>query len=161
MDTFCEQLVAKKKTTATKVFVVVLFLSSIIVALFLFVFSSLLGHFSMFGYLAAFGVIFGAYQLTLRQNIEYEYIITNGELDVDKIIARRKRKRILTTKINSWEKFDKFESMDFKGNTVVDASTEMSSDRNYYAIFDNKELGKTLLVFCPNEKVLANINKYK
>lgn len=37
---------------------------------------------------------YGAYLLMSMQNIEYEYILTNSEIDIDKIMSKKARKRI-------------------------------------------------------------------
>ena len=41
-------------------------------------------------------IIYGAYFLITGTSVEYEYAVTNGEMDVDKIIARRKRVHLIT-----------------------------------------------------------------
>lgn len=51
------------------------------------------------------GAIYGAYWLISGMSIEYEYILTNGEIDVDKIIAQRKRKRLVTVSAKTFEAF--------------------------------------------------------
>ena len=43
------------------------------------------------------------YRAYLMFNVEYEYIVTNGELDIDRIIARRGRKRMINIKTNAYE----------------------------------------------------------
>lgn len=39
---------------------------------------------------------YGAYLLIGMQNIEYEYLLTNSEIDIDKIMSKRGRKRIVS-----------------------------------------------------------------
>ena len=44
---------------------------------------------------------YGAYLLMSMQNIEYEYILTNSEIDIDKIMSKKSKKkelRVLTLK---------------------------------------------------------------
>ena len=45
----------------------------------------------------------GYYFLNKQFEIEYEYILTNDELDVDKIIARERRKHLLSVDIRTFE----------------------------------------------------------
>ena len=47
----------------------------------------MMGQLITIGMLLAGLSLFGGYQLTTRMDVEYEYIFTNGEVDVDKIIA--------------------------------------------------------------------------
>lgn len=42
------------------------------------------------------GIIFLAYWLISKMNVEFEYIITNNELDIDKITSKKTRKRLIT-----------------------------------------------------------------
>lgn len=44
------------------------------------------------------GSLYGGYILITNMSVEYEYIVTNGEMDIDKIIAKRRRKRLITVK---------------------------------------------------------------
>ncbi|UKI37385.1 MAG: DUF6106 family protein [Clostridiales bacterium] len=62
-------------------------------------YSFCLHRFSSFVLLIDAGVVYGAYILITHFNVEYEYILTNGDIDIDKIIAKKKEKK-------SFELFD-------------------------------------------------------
>ncbi|MCL2013946.1 MAG: DUF6106 family protein [Oscillospiraceae bacterium] len=163
MDVILEQLVARKKTPVDMIKIMATFLASVVAASALvFIVAPYLGTFATFVALSSVGVLYGGYQLAISYNIEYEYIIINNEIDVDKIIARRRRKRILTTKITNWEKFGIYEKAkcDFPTDTIVDACADSRAANNYCALFNHNKLGKTLLIFSPNEKMLENVQKY-
>ena len=51
----------------------------------------------------AFAAIFGAYFLISRLNIEYEYIFTNGDLDIDVIYNKNSRKRLFSSSVKQFE----------------------------------------------------------
>ena len=53
----------------------------------------LFGAFSGLFLLGAFGIAIAAYFYLLSLKIEYEYSLTNGFLDIDKISGKRKRRR--------------------------------------------------------------------
>ena len=96
MDVFVEQIVKKRNTTKDIAVIVGIILAALILC---FVFAiilpalvPILGTLSLF--LVA-GTIFGAYWLISSMNLEFEYAATNGDLTVDKIIHRRKRKRVI------------------------------------------------------------------
>ena len=82
MDVFFEQIIPIKKTGKTIVlFLGIWVLAALISALvFLFLVS--------FSPIFIFGIGYGAYYLSSKLNVEYEYIITNGILDIDKIINK-------------------------------------------------------------------------
>ncbi len=53
-------------------------------------------------------IFWGAIKLAARLNIEYEAIIVNNEMDIDKIIAKSSRKRMVTIKLNAVEEYGAF-----------------------------------------------------
>lgn len=106
------------------------------------------------------GGCYGAWQLFIRQNVEYEYIVTNGEVDVDKISARRSRKRLLTVDCRNFEilapAVAKFEREMNSQSIVrrVDASSSVQSENRWFAIFNDKEGKRTILFFDPDRRML-------
>ena len=93
MDTFFEQIIAIKKTGKAIAAIAGIWLLAFILCFLLFMFISYL---AVFAFLLIAGVLFGAYKLSTRFNIEYEYIVTNGTMDIDKIISKSSRKRVLS-----------------------------------------------------------------
>lgn len=57
--------------------------------------------------LIGFG-IYGAIQLTKMLDGEYEYILTNGEIDIDIITAKSNRKRIITFNCSDIERIERY-----------------------------------------------------
>lgn len=110
------------------------------------------------------GIGYGAYRIITSRNIEFEYIVTNGELDVDKIINKKRRKRILTVDTKSFETFEPVnESIlsrikTINPITVIHAEGDISSPDTYVAIF-NKNGVKNCLFIQPNERVLEAISR--
>ena len=90
MDTFFEQIVTIRKTAKTWLALFGITLAALILACLAFLF---LGS---FGLLIVAAIFYGAYRLYMFFFIEYEYIITNGSMDIDKIIAKNSRKRLLS-----------------------------------------------------------------
>lgn len=96
-------------------------------------------------------------------SIEHEYIVTNGELDVDIIYGKKKRKRLATINNKNLEimaplSSDKSLNGDFKKR--IDASSGIKENKKYYAVFNHKEFGRTLLIFEPSDEMLENIKYY-
>ena len=66
----------------------------------------------MIAFLLLAGMGYGLWWLLTSLNIEYEYSVTNGDIDIDQITAKRKRKRIVSVsgaKIESLEPFNQQE----------------------------------------------------
>lgn len=154
-DVYIEYMVKKKndlKTTLTKV--AILF-SSLLVCFFalLLIRSMFIGQIAL---LAAVGSIVLAWYLITGLNLEFEYIYTNGEMDIDKVSAKRKRKRMLTVQISSFEQFDVYDKEKVRTSDyemVFVACTHQSDEGVYYASFRGKKGQKCLLLFNPNDGI--------
>ena len=86
MDTFAEQLVTKTQNSSDSIKkIIVLAGGGVIVALLLY-----LTFIFPLTFILAAGAAYAIYLLFTGLNIEYEYTVTNGILDIDKIIAKRK-----------------------------------------------------------------------
>lgn len=105
----------------------------------------------------------GVYYLITSRNLEFEYSITNGDITVDKIINRRKRKRVINTDaqyIDDIGKYDPNRLSNKQGYTKIFAS-EYDDGRNswYFCAHDPKK-GNILVVFDPEERVLKAIKPF-
>ena len=49
------------------------------------------------------GSIYGIYWIASSRDLEFEYSVTNGDLTVDKIIHKRKRKRVVSFDVRNAE----------------------------------------------------------
>ena len=70
MDTFFEQIIAVKKNGKALAAIIGIWLAAFLVCFVLIMFMGVLGTFSL---LLAAGALFGAYKLSVRFNVEYEY----------------------------------------------------------------------------------------
>ena len=106
-------------------------------------------------------VVYGGYYLFTGTSTEYEYIITTGSLDIDKISGRRSRKRLLSTEISSFTAFGKLSEAPAAPNGVT---TVMASDNtggeDYYADLKHKTAGAVRLIFSPNEKIIEGVEMF-
>lgn len=164
MDIFVEQIV--KKPATGKVWTVRVLiglgmgaLAAVSVFIFFFVFPIL-------GAALLFGVVWGGFRLITNSDCEYEYIVTNGEIDVDKIIAQRKRVRLITAKASTFEAFGEYTDSTPDADsdvTVVNAVgvNEASAEtKNYYADFKHASAGNVRLIFSPEERVVEAISPF-
>lgn len=166
MDIFVEQIVRKPSSgrdKALKVLIVagVLILAALCVFVFLFIFPAL-----GLGLLILAGIFYGGYYLLTNFDCEYEYIVTNGEIDIDKIIAKRKRIRLITAKASAFEAFGEYGEgapAAAEGVTTVNAAGESEygdSAGLYYADFKHASAGDVRLIFSPEEKVIEAITPF-
>ena len=155
-DFYSEQLVAKKSggsETAKKILIGVL---TALVAAFLF----LIIIFPLSLLLVGL-VFYGGYYLMTGIDTEYEYILTNGDLDIDKITGKRKRKRLLSTKIGDFTAFGKLEEAHEAADKVTTVLvTDGTNEGAYYADFRHQSAGNVRLIFTPNEKTMEGVKMF-
>lgn len=94
------------------------------------------------------------------QKVEYEYSVSGNELEVSKIIALRKRKKMCVVRIGEIEELtrdeSKIENMRFVKTYIAPRDVD-AKEENYYAVFNSEAYGRCLLVFSPNEEILAGM----
>lgn len=163
MDVFCEYIVARKKGVKEALLIV-----GIAIATALLVSVCGLFFFTPYGniaFLLTMGLILGSYYLIKQFNVEYEYMLTNGEIDVDCIRNRSKRTRLITVKVKDFQilaptgraEFSVEENGGF--TRVIDASSASDSDKAYFAVFSKD--GQTIkLIFEPSDRMLESIRAY-
>lgn len=113
---------------------------------------------SPFVILVGAGAVYIAYILFCNTYVEYEYIVTNNDLDIDKISGKRKRKRLVTVKLNTvkqWGEYTGNEGRD-AGTTVL--ASDATGDDEWYIIADHAKLGLIKIIFTPTQKTITNIN---
>ena len=155
-DVFIEHLVKKRSTVGEWLLRILLLVGAALLSIILFLFSGYLGVFQTFAFLLIAGVIYGAWYLFTGFNVEFEYSITNGEMDVDKIIAQRKRKRLISVKCKDFETFGRYKPEEHVNRSYQTRilSYDSASDDAWYCTFHTSSGGNTLLVFNATEKML-------
>ena len=158
MDTFLEQIVPiKLKGKKISLLVLIWILAVAFAAAFAFlstIFTSLL----MIIIIIIFGIFYAAFKLSQRLFVEYEYIITNDELDVDKITAKASRTRLITVDLKEVLDFGEYnkaftETFDKTYNCGVEDC------QRFYIKYKHKTQGKVLIILTPNEQMLDALNK--
>ena len=84
-------------------------------------------------------------------------------MDIDKIIAKRSRKRLLTVNARTFERFGPFKEADHASENYANRVYACSTPNDpgcYYAVLNHQTMGHILLVFTPNDNVLNNLKTY-
>lgn len=163
MDNFAEQLVRKQPNSSDKFKRAAALVGGtlITVLLVLLAFINIGSIFSLLGFVLTAGSGFGTYFFVQEMYVEYEYTFTNGELDIDKIVARKKRIELVASDVKRFTAFGKYdENIPESDDMTVVISSDNIASHEYYADFEHEEYGKTRLIFSPNEKMLENIKKF-
>ena len=160
MDTFVEQIVLKKKDAKQiTVMVCAAILAAALMGVVIF-FAPLL---YIFVPILLFGIGYGLWWVLTSQNVEYEYCITNGDVDIDQIVARSRRKRIVSVngkKIESAGKYDPAAWQNRQIDRFVMAAPSEQADGLRYFTYRSKKRGFTLVVFQPDERVAEAFYKF-
>ncbi len=158
MDFFTEHIIKQKKSNLKLLAAIGMIVVTLAVWILTLPFTTIPVA-SSFVMLVDAAVAYCAYLVITSFNIEYEYCITNSEMDVDKIINRKKRKRIASLKFTNIEimapvgdiRFENEENGEFA--SVIMAAIAPRHPDAYYIIFDNN--GKrTKLIFNPSKKMI-------
>lgn len=167
MDNYSEQIVKKKIQPRKLMFIGFYFVFALVfIALTLYL-SSYFGWLIPIALLVfGFGIYFAVY-IVNRQKVEYEYICCGGEMTVDKIISKQKRKKMMKFDIKSIEELGKWSERpsDFNKKTydpnIFHASINEKRDDTYYCVTHDMISKKhCLLYFTPDEKTLETMKPY-
>lgn len=175
-DSFMEYLIKKKKSKKDYIIIALVIFAAVL-------FSILMLGISVWGAIASktygtgmsVGLViialgwYGAYLLiTMHTGVEYEYILTNSEMDIDKIMSKRGRKHLV-----SWD-FKNIDicacvndvnySNEYKSSVSIektyDLTGESTTGRNYFVDYTDENGVKTRVLFTPTSKIIEKAKKY-
>ena len=150
-DFYAEYLVSKASTGMDTVKKILIGLGTALVAGFF------LAAVPMMGILMAGLVFYGGYYLLTGVDVEYEYIITNGDLDIDKVIGKRKRKRLITAPIGTFTAFGKLSEAGEEPDNTTTVLASGGNGEEFYCDFVHKSVGNVRIIFTPSEKIIEGI----
>lgn len=156
MDHYNEQLVTKK-TETKDIILRVLIIAATVVIIGITVFGAFLFRFLPLIVISA-GACYLAYLLLMGTFVEYEYIVTNNDLDIDKISGRRKRKRLVTVKLGSVSEWGEYQGTEGNGVSATVMASDATGYGAWYLIAEHSKLGKIMVIFTPSEETVTNIN---
>ena len=167
MDVFNEQLVKIKNGAGVLMIKIAIILSALAVTVLVpLFFMDQMYVMGFYGYvvLTIWVCIFVFWK---RFHREYEYIFTNGVLDIDKVYAKRARKRIVTVELENVEVIAPVnvscfvEDMKRLGNAEqYDCTSNDKAAFSCYLIAMTKQ-GKVCIMFDPNKKMLKAMRQIK
>jgi len=155
-DIFKEQLVAVKPNKTTSLKKTGIVIAAVIIGIVGFVFGG-----GFIGPLVVVGVVIGGSYLVKSFNLEYEYALTNDELDIDKIMNKERRKRLFTVNIKDIEMMAHVTDGMRKGDMeraqkTIDVSSGEEGPDTYVILFRHQN-NLTKLIFEPNDSIQRNI----
>ena len=156
MDVFIEKLVKRRADTRAVMLRIGIVLAAVGICAVFWLIPPLTSFFPM----AFIGCAWGAVTLLRMQDTEYEYAFTNGELDIDKIMEKSRRKRVLTIECGKFDIVapftDEYASERSGAAKVLDFAASTDHFGSYFAAYSGKD-GKTVLIFDPDDRMLDAI----
>ena len=155
MDRFSEQLLSKQSTGKDTLIRVLYVAAAALLASAAIAAIPFIGPIVPIAVIA--GVIWALVWLMQGTFTEYEYIVTNDDLDIDKITGKRKRKRMVTVSLSKVKEISEYVS----GSEIDADVTVMAHDETgvgmYYLICEIAEYGRVAVVFNPDKRTLYNM----
>ncbi|MFA6309444.1 MAG: hypothetical protein WC677_06860 [Clostridia bacterium] len=160
MDVFIEKIVKKQKGMKEYISMAGIILLIPVVSVLL----SMIDFFRSILFVVIIFMIYGAWILVSNLNTEFEYIVTNDEIDIDKIINQKRRKRIISVscklfdivaKVNSENYSDDVKSIQKKFITC----SSMDSPDLYFATLNYKN-ERAVIYFEPDERMLKALKVF-
>lgn len=117
-----------------------------------------------FGPILMVAVLFGAGFLFTKFSKEYEYILTNNELDIDIIYSRSKRKRVTTVDMKKIQVMASIKDVNHQEEInkpvakLINAS-DNNEGKDTYAIIADTQFGMTKVLITPNEAFLKELHR--
>ncbi len=159
-DVFNEQLIARqpnKKDFLKKVGIIIAGVVLILVAMMIEAITAfILPIIIIIGFLV--------FHFNRRLNLEFEYIFTNGDLDVDKILYKTKRKHVLSVNVKDFITMVPLSNKEYEHEVsrytkFYDFSSGTINENTYGVIYEHgKERIK--LIIEPNEQLFKAIKAY-
>ena len=162
MDSFIEKIVQKRKNSKDYFISFGIVFASFVVAFAILLITT--QYIAQFAFLLAVGAVYLGFRLQSRTNVEFEYLVTNGSIDIDKIISQRKRVRIFSADCKEFEALGRVKSKNYgphitSGSETIFAGADMASESLYFVTLPYKGK-KTVLYFEPDQRMLDSFRRF-
>lgn len=159
-DVFVEELVVRRKTVLNLLLSVGVVVVGLALAIAVWLFVPFISTVLMII------ILFAAYLFIKFQYVEFEYSFTNGDLDVDKIMAKRKRKRVLELNQKQIKVMAPYtaeyesETKDYQVSEVLDFSASKNAAGRWFLIYEKTGGGYCFVVLQPSARLREAMQKY-
>ena len=159
MDSIIEHLVHKDRDIKDKAKKWLIVLVAIILCMIAFRF---LKSFGLFGCAI---IIYLAYKLMMVTDVEFEYCLINGDMDIDKIFSKSRRKRYISfeavdVEIVAPASSARIKEYDRYNPKLYFAAKNMQESGNYAIITNTSADGKAKIIIEGTEEIITQLRKY-
>ena len=159
-DIFVEEMVVCRKTLVNHLLTVLIVILAAVLAVAVWLFVPFISS------VLIVLILFGAYLLIKFQYTEYEYSFTNGDLDIDKIQAKRKRTRVLETGHRNIKVMAPYtaeyesETKEYHVTEVIDASSSKNAAGRWFMIVEKSDGKMAFVVIQPSKRLREAMRRY-
>ncbi len=162
---FVREIILKKKKSVQDVMSIIITFMVAFMLFYIILIQFAAGKLAIFIPIEIAAIIYGMYMAITSLNVEYEYSVINGWMDVDKIIAGKRRKNVAKIEVKNVEYFARLDDKhidvaeDESVEKVIDATTTIDSPNVYFMIYYNNNK-KICLLFEPTDEMVENFAHY-
>ena len=153
-DVFVEQLVKHKLRPKNILIKVLAIVVAVIITLTIWLIVP------TYSYIIFTAAVLLAYVVFRSQDYEFEYIFTNGDLDVDRIVSQRRRKRVMSTDCRSinvmapYTPENEYLTKKYDIVRTVDYSSSPKAEGRWFFIFTGGSGAQVMVIFEPGKRLL-------
>ena len=165
MENLVEQVVVKKKNFKYYLNIFLIIFIAIAIPVTIIVVAEVIkrGYLIYIALFLSLFCVYGAWFFITSLKVDFEYAVLGNILKIDKVIAKRRRSKILKTDIKAFEDFFRYSDEEMgkrKFTKVYDVAAESFSENNFVATFHSEARGKCALIFTPNEDTLKAMRPF-
>lgn len=158
MDMFFEKIVKRRKSLLDMAYIMAIVMVAFILC---YLAAGLLFGFSP---IIICGVLYLSWFLATKRNVEYEYAVTNGDIDIDIIINQRKRKRVFSANCKDFDVVARTDSDQFtkeirETKLVEDYSSRNPQSETWFIWLKHNGATKVIL-FEPEERMIESFRTF-
>ena len=146
---YVEQLIPGKKTGKSLIFKIIMIVLTVVALL-----ATFIGI--PFAMMIAAGLLFADFMLLSNTSVEYEYLYLNGDLDIDRVVGKQRRKHMYSTSVNNMQVIAPVGSQEILAHhniKTIDYSSGRAGEKVYMMIVTNNGNKEGILIE-PNDKIL-------
>jgi hypothetical protein len=166
--TFMEKIIKKKKSNMDYMKIAGIVLAVLAITFLCLLFIQYIASFTP---ILVIGSIWGAWWLITSMDKEYEYSVTDNFVDIDCIIAKKRRTRVFSGDVKECEicartSSDSYADYLKRNIKILDFTSSEDSKMNYFLVTRNnakkaKTKGQTVMViFEPDDRMMLSLRKY-
>ena len=166
MDIVNEQLIIRKDRPIEKIMKIMIISIAIVIILLCMTISVLkmFGSFSSLFVIVAAVIAVATFFYIKSLSIEYEYSLTNGEFDIEKIMGKSKRKMMYSLNLREVEEFGNYdmdkERLQNREFSFRVSPVNLLEGGIFYCVVRDREHGVGLILVQPNEKMQDAMSKF-